>query len=269
MKNTESIMNDDTKSYSVRNKALIDQISNVTTAIAQQQEQREKLVREFNESGIQPDTEEWYKWLQQVQACDDTILDLQEQSRSLNKQKFDDIKTQFENINNILSSSVDILDKYISIVETKGLFADESLYTKSIKIYQGQLQNQINEKDRLTEEMNKAIKNGVDKSSEQFISMESDIRDVNSSMLETINSIEGLKKSIRELDFSKFEYLQDNISNVTSEANYYIDLIDKMGSDLYNDQGNITKEGITTAALHLQNKDTYLKQASSILTFNS
>ena len=51
MKNTESIMNDDTKSYSVRNKALIDQISNVTTAIAQQQEQREKLVREFNESG--------------------------------------------------------------------------------------------------------------------------------------------------------------------------------------------------------------------------
>ena len=261
MKNTESIMNDDTKSYSVRNKALIDQISNVTTAIAQQQEQREKLVREFNESGIQPDTEEWYKWLQQVQACDDTILDLQEQSRSLNKQKFDDIKTQFENINNILSSSVDILDKYISIVETKGLFADESLYTKSIKIYQGQLQNQINEKDRLTEEMNKAIKNGVDESSEQFISMESDIRDVNSSILETINTIEGLKKSIRELDFSKFEYLQDNISNVTSEANYYIDLIDKMGSDLYNDQGNITKEGITTAALHLQNKDTYLKQA--------
>lgn len=261
MKNTESIMNDDTKSYSVRNKALIDQISNVTTAIAQQQEQREKLVREFNESGIQPDTEEWYKWLQQVQACDDTILDLQEQSRSLNKQKFDDIKTQFENINNILSSSVDILDKYISIVETKGLFADESLYTKSIKIYQGQLQNQINEKDRLTEEMNKAIKNGVDESSEQFISMESDIRDVNSSILETINTIEGLKKSIRELDFSKFEYLQDNISNVTSEANYYIDLIDKMGSNLYNDQGNITKEGITTAALHLQNKDTYLKQA--------
>lgn len=261
MKNTESIMNDDTKSYSVRNKALIDQISNVTTAIAQQQEQREKLVREFNESGIQPDTEEWYKWLQQVQACDDTILDLQEQSRSLNKQKFDDIKTQFENINNIISSSVDILDKYISIVETKGLFADKSLYTRSIEFYQSQLQNQINEKDRLTEEMNKAIKNGVDESSEQFISMESDIRDVNSSILETINTIEGLKKSIRELDFSKFEYLQDNISNVTSEANYYIDLIDKMGSNLYNDQGNITKEGITTAALHLQNKDTYLKQA--------
>ena len=199
--------------------------------------------------------------VEQIKTCDNTIQELQENSRSLNKQKFDNISSQFEEINNIISNSINILEKYIAIAETKGLFIDKSLYTKSIDFYETQLNNQLNERDRLTEAMNKAITDGVDQSSEEFNSMNSQIKNVNATILETTNTIESLKNSIKELDFSKFEYLQDSFSDFSAEGNYYIDLVDKIGKDLYDDKGNVTKEGITTVALHLQNKDIYLNQA--------
>lgn len=261
IKKTETVINDSTKSYKSRNNALILQIKNNQAAIAEQQAQKAKLEKELAESGIEPNTEAWYKWQQQIQACDDNIESLQENATTLNNQKFENIKNQFEEINTVISNSVDILNKYISIAETKGIFADKSLYEKSINFYSQQLQNEINERDRLTEEMNNAVKNGVSQSSEQFYSMKSDVDKANSSILETVNTIEGLKKSITELDFSKFEYLQSRFSDVTSEGKYYIDLMDKMDKDLYDENGNITKEGITAAALHLHNKDVYLNEA--------
>ena len=258
---TENIMNDSTKSYIERNNALILQTSNIAQAIVEQEEQKAKLERELAQSGIEPNTEEWYNWQEQIKTCDNTIQELQENSRSLNKQKFDNISSQFEEINNIISNSINILEKYIAIAETKGLFIDKSLYTKSIDFYETQLNNQLNERDRLTEAMNKAITDGVDQSSEEFNSMNSQIKNVNATILETTNTIESLKNSIKELDFSKFEYLQDSFSDFSAEGNYYIDLVDKIGKDLYDDKGNVTKEGITTVALHLQNKDIYLNQA--------
>lgn len=261
IKKTETIINDSTKSYKSRNNALILQIKNNQAAIAEQQAQKAKLEKELAESGIKPNTEAWYKWQQQIQACDDNIESLQENATTLNNQKFENIKNQFEEINTAISNSVDILNKYISIAETKGLFADKSLYEKSINFYNQQLQNEINERDRLTEEMNNAVKNGVSQSSEQFYSMKSEVDKANSSILETVNTIEGLKKSITELDFSKFEYLQSRFSDVTSEGKYYIDLMDKMDKDSYDENGNITKEGVTAAALHLHNKDVYLNEA--------
>ena len=261
IKKTETIINDSAKSYKSRNNALILQIKNNQAAIAEQQAQKAKLEKELAESSIEPNTEEWYKWQQQIQACDDNIESLQENTTTLNNQKFENIKNQFEEINTAISNSVDILNKYISIAETKGLFVDKSLYEKSINFYNQQLQNEINERDRLTEEMNNAVKNGVSQSSEQFYSMKSEVDKANSSILETVNTIEGLKKSITELDFSKFEYLQGRFSDVTSEGKYYIDLMDKMDKDLYDENGNITKEGVTAAALHLHNKDVYLNEA--------
>lgn len=261
IKKTETVINDSTKSYKSRNNALILQIKNNQAAIAEQQAQKAKLEKELAESGIEPNTEAWYKWQQQIQACDDNIESLQENTTTLNNQKFENIKNQFEEINTAISNSVDILNKYISIAETKGLFVDKSLYEKSINFYSQQLQNEINERDRLTEEMNNAVKNGVSQSSEQFYSMKSEVDKANSSILETVNTIEGLKKSITELDFSKFEYLQSRFSDVTSEGKYYIDLMDKMDKDSYDENGNITKEGVTAAALHLHNKDVYLNEA--------
>ena len=68
--------------------------------------------------------------------------------------------------------------------------------------------------------------------------------------------------SLRDLNFTIFERGQDDISNLVSEGQFYVDLFDKMNKDLYDDDdGKITNEGLTVQGIHSENYAAYLKQA--------
>ena len=91
--------------------------------------------------------------------------------------------------------------------------------------------------------------------------MKEQINSTNEEIIDTVLNIQKIRNAILELDFSKFDRIQDSISDLASEADFYINLIEKMGNDLYDEDGNITNEGLTVQGLHAQNYETYLKQA--------
>ena len=65
--------------------------------------------------------------------------------------------------------------------------------------------------------------------------------------------------AIREIEWSIFDMLQDQISQVTDEANFLIDL---MSNDkLYDDKGQLTDSGMATMGMHGMNYNTYMHQA--------
>ena len=67
------------------------------------------------------------------------------------------------------------------------------------------------------------------------------------------------KNELRQLDWDKFDDMQDGFSKLTDEADFLIDLMSE--KDLFDDNGAITNEGIATKALHAQNYDVYMAQA--------
>ena len=66
-------------------------------------------------------------------------------------------------------------------------------------------------------------------------------------------------KTIREIGWEVFSFLQDRISQLTTESDFLIDLMSN--SKLFDDSGNITAKGRATMGLHTQNYNVYMAQA--------
>lgn len=67
------------------------------------------------------------------------------------------------------------------------------------------------------------------------------------------------EKTMRELEWEQFDYQQERISNLTDEADFMIDLMDN--SDLHDESGKLTDDGMAVVGLHGQNYNVYMAQA--------
>ena len=89
--------------------------------------------------------------------------------------------------------------------------------------------------------------------------MVNSIDEVTKSIEEGKAQILEYASSIREIKFDIFDKMQDQISNVADEANFLIDLMSN--KKLYEDNGQLTDEGMATMGLHGTNYNTYMYQA--------
>lgn len=89
--------------------------------------------------------------------------------------------------------------------------------------------------------------------------MQNEINGVKEAIDEANVSLLKYSKTMREIEWGHFDYIQDRISQITSEANFLIDLMSK--SNLYKDNGQFNAEGMATTGLHAQNYNVYMAQA--------
>lgn len=207
--------------------------------------------------------EEYEKWYDKSQDLVKSQAELKVKLADLRKERFDNIVKQFEQIGDSIAHTSNMLQKYIDMSEKTGVFADTNLYTGLIKAKQDELANLFEEKSRLEAESKNVFDGGAEYGSEAWNDMKNQIDSVTEAILDAQVSIADFNKSLRELDYSKFEYMEDAIKNVTSESQFYIDLISKSGKKLYDSEtGQYTDEGMATVGLHSQNYSVLLQQAT-------
>lgn len=281
----DTAVSDTYTSWGNRNSALADELSSVSDEIALQQQayQRymdladsvgldgyyEDLIKNgamdvvtVDDENLQDQIDKFQDFYDKAQDCNDKIRDLNQNLKELQKTKFDNVVSQFEDIASSISHAVTMLDKYIDLADKHGYYASPELYQKQLEQYNNTLNTLTSERDTLQSKLQESVQSGlVEEGSEAWNDMLQQIQSVNEEIVDTIINIQEVENSLRDLDFTKFERGQDNISNLTSEAQFYIDLIEKMNKDLYDEDGVITSEGFVTQALHAQNYGTYLKQA--------
>ena len=281
----DTAVSDTYTSWGNRNSALADELSSVSDEIALQQQAYEKYMDLANSVGLdgyyedlikngamdvitvddenlQDQIDKFQDFYDKAQDCNDKIKDLNQNLKELQKTKFDNIVSQFEDISSSISHAVTMLDKYIDLADKHGYYASPELYQKQLEQYNNTLNTLTNERNVLQTKLQESVQSElVEEGSEAWNDMLQQIQSVNEEIVDTIINIQEVENSLRDLDFTKFERGQDNISNLTSEAQFYIDLIEKMNKDLYDEDGVITSEGLVTQALHAQNYGTYLKQA--------
>ena len=203
---------------------------------------------------------DYQQWYEKALDCRDAIKELKEQLGELYQEQFDTIATDYENKLSQIEHRTNTFNNAIDALEARGYLRSAKYYEQLRSVEKTNLTTLTNERNALTASLNKALASGyIKKGSESYYEMVNQINEVNEAIQESKTSIIEFGNAIREVKWEHFDYLQEQISNITKEAEFLIDLMDD--SDLFKDNGQLTKTGMATMGLHAQNYDVYMAQA--------
>lgn len=89
--------------------------------------------------------------------------------------------------------------------------------------------------------------------------MQAEINGVKEAIDEANTSLLEYAKTMREVEWGYFDFVQDRISQLTQESNFLIDLLDR--DELFDDGGKLTDAGMATLGLRGQNYNILMAQA--------
>lgn len=153
-----------------------------------------------------------------------------------------------------------MLDELISQSEARGHIVSTEFYNALIRNEQENIRQLEEEKAALIEALQLALASGtIEKGSEAWYEMINKINDVTLAIEQGRTAIIDYGNAIREIEWEVFDLLQDQISDVTKEADFLIELLSS--DKLYDDKGQLTDEGMSTMGLHGMNYNVHMIQA--------
>ena len=159
--------------------------------------------------------------------------------REATKTKFDNIATDFENKITLLEHKVTNIDNQISNIEARCLTAGKSYYTSQKQINADQLVYYKQEKASLEN----YIAN-IEEGTEDWYDAKSKIQECANSIATCEQNVYKLNDSIRNVDITKFELIEKQISAISDEADFLNGLI---GNDpLFDEDKVMTNAGLAT-----------------------
>lgn len=272
------------KSWSERNQALYQEYSAVNGEIVDQQNAYERYLQEANNVGLdagyaqlvrdgkidietitdddlKQKIEDYKNWYEKALDCSDAILDLKDNLYDLLQTNFDSITKQFEDQLDVISHSVNMVEGYIDLAETRGYLASTDYYDSLINLERQNIGTLQNEYNSLATTLNNMVNAGqIEKYSEAWYDLYGQICDVEESWQDATKALSEYESKMRELKWSYFEKEQDYITNFTDEMSWLNDLLEKQGK-LIDDNGNMTNRGTASMGLHAVGYNTYMSQA--------
>ena len=116
------------------------------------------------------------------------------------------------------------------------------------------------EQSALIAERDKAVADGkITKYSEEWYNMCQEIDGVTQAIEEGTTALIEYNNALRDIDWQKFDLIQERISDVTAESEFLIELMSN--KDLFDDNGKLTEQGAATMGLHALNYNTAMYQA--------
>ena len=271
------------KSWSSRNTALQNQISEVNKEIGLQQQAKNKYMAAANGVGL---SESWAKkvrigqidfdkitdetlaekiksyqdYYNKVLDCEDAIRELQETESKLYAQRFENIQTQYDAIFQGYEHTEAMLNEYISQAEEQGHIVSTKYYNALISNEKQNIAELKKEQSDLIKARDEAVANGtITRYSEDWYDMCQEIDSVTQAIEEGTTALIEYNNAIREIDWQKFDLIQERISDITAESEFLIELMSN--KDLFDDKGKLTEQGAATIGLHTLNYNTSMYQA--------
>lgn len=192
--------------------------------------------------------------------CQDAIQELKQTMSSLYETSFNNVKSEFESKLNLIEHNINQYNDKITMIETNGYLKTVKYYNSLYNDTKNKITTLQSEYKSLTNQLNNAVNSGqIDKYSESWYSMNGQILDVKDSISQANIQLSEFAKTIRQIGWDNFDYLQERISQISNESNFLIDL---MSNDkLYTDKGQFNKLGMATLGLRGQNYNVYMSQA--------
>lgn len=271
------------KTLTTRNSALVSEISAVANKINVENRAYESYMAKANSLGLDETwarkiregsfeistvtdedladkIKDYQDFYEKAIEAKDAVADLHKEIANLYKDRFDNLSNDFENQLSLLEHLTNTYDNGIDDLEERGYLASTKFYEAMQNVEKQNIDIQKKELDSLVKSMSEAVNSGeIKEGSEAWYDMQNDINSVKESIQESETALVKFQNSIRETKWDRFDYLQEQISNITDEANFMIDLMEN--SNLYTDNGKFTDTGMATLGLRGQNYNVYMAQA--------
>lgn len=204
--------------------------------------------------------EQYKKYWEAAQDVAQDIVELDQKIAKLYTDQFSAIEKHFDNEMSMLEDYQTEYENKVSIAEARGHFASSLNYENQLAMQQRIRDKYVLEMNELQTQLDKAVSSGAVKQwSDEWWSMRLKIEDCVIGIQKVDKSVADLQQTMRELDWDKFDWAEDRISQLTQESDFLIDLLD--GKKTVNDDGSFTDEGNAIAGLHAANYATYTHQA--------
>lgn len=170
------------------------------------------------------------------------------------------MSTKYDGILGSFQHEADMLEESISMSEAKGWVTSTKYYEELIKNQQSQTEQLKKQRQEMLNEMKSGLESGaIKKGSETWYDQINAIDEITLKLKEAETQTEEWNNSIREINWSVFDMIQERISNIATESDFLIDLMSN--KKLYEDNGQLTNEGLASMGLHGQNYTAYMYQS--------
>lgn len=230
---------------------------------------RQQMNNAINNGGIKIGSEYYYEMLSNINEVENeidnlnqSIIDNTNNIAAQNKNYFDSIATQYSNQLALIEKQSQDYNNVIALQESKGYEISKKYYELLRKQEQKNVEQLIAERDKLTNALKKAVSSGTIKSeSNAWYEMKEQIADVTLNIQTANKAIVDYNNSIRQIDWSTFDLVQERISDIVTETEFLIDLMSNQ--NLYTDKGQLTNEGMATMGLYGADYNYYMEQSAN------
>lgn len=275
--------------WGYRNKGLSAEISEINTEISTLDKAYDKYIAKANSVGL---ASKWKKkvkngtidfstitnedlaekiklyqeYYEKALECEDKLLDAQDKRMSKYIELFDNVIAKYDAVIANIEHRKSMFDEFIAQQEESGHIVSKKYYEELIKQENQNIAKQKAERDELLKARDKwyaqAKANGVEDptDTEDWAKMTNDINAATLAIEQGETALIEYNNAMRDIDWEVFDLIQERISNITDEADFFIDLMSS--KDLYDDNGQLTNEGKATMGLHAQNYNTHMEQAN-------
>ena len=207
----------------------------------------------------------------------DKQLEIEENIAKLFSDRFDMISTDFDNDKAIIEHRTNTANNNIDYLEEKGYLGSKANYSAIASATQYEINKSTAKIEALKAERAYALSNpysGIVKDSEQDKEFQKAIQEEIENRQELNTQLAEANNNMRQVDWDRFDYIQERISDISSEADFMIDLMAQRKDELYQDRGHtdkvenanvagkVTDKGMAVMGLHGQNYNTYMAQAN-------
>lgn len=173
----------------------------------------------------------------------------QQERANLAAQKMNNIQQYYQNRQNNIKQRQTRINSAIAQVEAQGYIVSKTYYQKLIQQEKANNASLVKERDKLVQSLNTSVANGdIKEGSKEWYELCQQIDEVTNAIDESDLALIEYQNTMRELDWSNFDRLQDRFTNLRSEIDFVIsemsrkDLTDK-------DEGWLTDNGKAVIAL--------------------
>lgn len=203
---------------------------------------------------------QYQKWYNAAIDCRDAVDDLHASLAKLYQEQFDSISEDYENRLDLVTQQIGLIDDDIALIQAKGYMETTQHYAELSKLQEDSIATMRSELSELQEALSKAVSSGeIEMYSDAYYEMQSAIGSVKNSIADATVKLQEYQNTMRELEWSYFDFAQDRFSQLPKEADFLIRLMSN--HPLFDDNGKANADGMATLGLHAMNYNAYLAQA--------
>lgn len=229
---------------------------------AKREELTAKNENDLKNGLISKDSEKWKEWekeLQDIELKEEQSLN---KLRDLQKQKFENIKSSFETQISDIQKSANFINESLNQVQQRGFLASKQFYKDLMANEQNQMKLLEKERNQLIAQTNAAIKAGTLKvGSEEWYAQQEAISEVSLALEQGNTQLIEYANNIRDIDWQVFDMIRDEVNDTINESEFLIDLLSN--KDLFEDNGQFTKQGMATLGSRSVNYNLQMAQADA------